>query len=110
MGDFDGKVVLVTGGAGGIGAAAAALFAGRGASVVVADRDVDGAAATVATIRAAGGVAVEHEVDVSDADSVGALVDAAVATYGRLDCAFNNAGSAPASPRSPTSPSTTGSA
>jgi NAD(P)-dependent dehydrogenase (short-subunit alcohol dehydrogenase family) len=92
MGDFDGKVVLVTGGAGGIGAAAAALFAGRGASVVVADRDLAGAASTVADIRAAGGVAVEHAVDVSDLDSVGALVDAAVASYGRLDCAFNNAG------------------
>jgi NAD(P)-dependent dehydrogenase (short-subunit alcohol dehydrogenase family) len=92
MDDFDGKVVLVTGGAGGIGAAAAALFAGRGASVVVADRDVAGAASTVAGIRAAGGIAVEHEVDVSDVDSVGALVDAAVANYDRLDCAFNNAG------------------
>jgi NAD(P)-dependent dehydrogenase (short-subunit alcohol dehydrogenase family) len=95
MGDFDGKVVLVTGGAGGIGAAAAGLFAGRGASVVVADRDIEGAATTVAGIRAADGVAVEHPVDVADADSVGALVDAAVATYGRLDCAFNNAGISP---------------
>jgi NAD(P)-dependent dehydrogenase (short-subunit alcohol dehydrogenase family) len=75
MGDFDGKVALVTGGAGGIGAAAAVLFAGRGAKVVVADRDVDGAAETVAT--------------------VGALVAAAVAAYGRLDCAFNNAGISP---------------
>ncbi len=95
MGDFDGKVALVTGGAGGIGAAAALLFAGRGAKVVVADRDVDGAAATVAAIGAAGGVAVEHAVDVSDASSVGALVDATVSAYGRLDCAFNNAGISP---------------
>jgi NAD(P)-dependent dehydrogenase (short-subunit alcohol dehydrogenase family) len=92
MGDFDGKVVLVTGGAGGIGAAAAEIFAVRGASVVVADRDLDGAATTVASIRSAGGVAVEHAVDVGDVGSVDALVDAVVATYGRLDCAFNNAG------------------
>jgi NAD(P)-dependent dehydrogenase (short-subunit alcohol dehydrogenase family) len=95
VGDFDGKVVIVTGGAGGIGAAAAALFAGRGAKVVVADRDRDGTATTVAGIRDAGGVAIEHEVDVSDVDSVGGLVDAAVAKYGRLDCAFNNAGVSP---------------
>jgi NAD(P)-dependent dehydrogenase (short-subunit alcohol dehydrogenase family) len=95
VGDFDGKVVIVTGGAGGIGAAAAALFAGRGASVVVADRDRVGAESTVAAIRADGGVAVEHEVDVSDAESVAALVDATVANYGRLDCAFNNAGVSP---------------
>ena len=95
MGDFDGKVVLVTGGAGGIGAAAAELFAARGASVVVADRDVEGAGATVARIHAAGGTAVEHAVDVADVESVGTLVDATVAAYGRLDCAFNNAGISP---------------
>jgi NAD(P)-dependent dehydrogenase (short-subunit alcohol dehydrogenase family) len=95
VGDFDGKVVLVTGGAGGIGAAAAVLFAGRGASVVVADRDFAGAASIVSEIQRAGGTAVEHEVDVSDADSVGALVDATVAHYGQLDCAFNNAGISP---------------
>lgn len=92
MDDFDGKVVMVTGGAGGIGAAAAALFALRGASVVVADRDLEGAAATVAAIHDAGGIALEHVVDVANADSVAALVAATVSHYGRLDCAFNNAG------------------
>jgi NAD(P)-dependent dehydrogenase (short-subunit alcohol dehydrogenase family) len=91
-GDFEGKVVLVTGAAGGIGAAAAEIFASRGARVVAADRNVDGASVTVATIRAAGGTATEHEVDVADPASVDAMVAAAVSTYGRLDCAFNNAG------------------
>jgi NAD(P)-dependent dehydrogenase (short-subunit alcohol dehydrogenase family) len=95
MDDFEGKVVLVTGGAGGIGAAAAALFALRGASVVVADRDVEGAAATVAAIHDAGGIALEHAVDVGDVDSVDALVAATVSHFGRLDCAFNNAGISP---------------
>jgi NAD(P)-dependent dehydrogenase (short-subunit alcohol dehydrogenase family) len=95
MRDFENKVVLVTGGAGGIGAAAAEIFASRGASVVVADRNVEGAAATVATIRAAGGTATEHGVDVADAESVNAVVAATVAAYGRLDCAFNNAGISP---------------
>ena len=90
--DFDGKVVLVTGAAGGIGAAAAVIFAGRGARVVAADRNVDGAAETVVAIRAAGGTAIAHEVDVADPASVGAMVAAAVAEFGRLDCAFNNAG------------------
>jgi NAD(P)-dependent dehydrogenase (short-subunit alcohol dehydrogenase family) len=90
--DFDDKVVLVTGGAGGIGAAAAEIFASRGARVLVADRNREGAAATVERIRGAGGDATEHEVDVADPVSVDAMVAAAVATYGRLDCAFNNAG------------------
>jgi NAD(P)-dependent dehydrogenase (short-subunit alcohol dehydrogenase family) len=95
MGDFDGKVVLVTGGAGGIGASAAELFAARGASVVVADRDIEGATATVARIAAAGGTAAARAADIGDRDSVVALVDTVVATFGRLDCAFNNAGISP---------------
>jgi NAD(P)-dependent dehydrogenase (short-subunit alcohol dehydrogenase family) len=90
--DFDGKVVLVTGGAGGIGAAAAGIFASRGARVLVADRNRDGAEATAERIRGAGGDATGHEVDVADPASVDAMVAAAVSTYGRLDCAFNNAG------------------
>ena len=95
MRDFDGKVVLVTGAAGGIGAAASEQFAQRGAHVVVSDRDLHGATATVERIHAAGGVAMAAEVDVADPVSVDALVAAAVGAYGRLDCAFNNAGISP---------------
>lgn len=89
---FEGKVVLVTGGAGGIGRAAALAFGRAGASVVVADLSVDGGHATAAMIVEAGGKALFVPTNVTRAREVQALIDKAVATYGRLDCAFNNAG------------------
>jgi len=92
MGEFDGKVALVTGAAGGIGRASALAFAKKGARVVVADVMVAGGEETVAMIKAAGGEATFVKCDVSKADEVKAMVDAAVATYGRLDFAHNNAG------------------
>ena len=90
-----GKVVLVTGAAGGIGRAAARQFAAQGAShVVVADLDADGAAETTNQINSAASEprASALRVDVTDEDAVAAMVDGIVSRRGRLDIAFNNAG------------------
>ncbi len=86
------KVALVTGGSSGIGRATALVFARKGAKVVVADVLTEGGEGTVSRIRDAGGQAIFVKTDVSKAADVMALVDDAVSTYGRLDCAFNNAG------------------
>ena len=87
-----GKVALVTGAGGGIGRAAALVFARSGASVVVSDVNEAGGAETVGLVEAAGGQAKFVRCDVARSDEVKAMVAAAVATYGQLDCAFNNAG------------------
>ena len=87
-----GKVALVTGGSSGIGRATAQIFAREGAKVVIADVNVEGSEETVGLIRAAGGEAVFLKTDVAQATEVEAMVKKAVETYGRLDCAFNNAG------------------
>jgi len=84
-------VVLVTGGAGGIGAAAARLFARDGARTVVI-ADVKDASETVAEVQAAGAEAAWVDVDVTDEGAVADLVAGIVADHGRLDTAFNNAG------------------
>jgi NAD(P)-dependent dehydrogenase (short-subunit alcohol dehydrogenase family) len=89
---FQGKVILITGAAGGIGRAAALAFGRAGASVVVADVSVEGGHATAAMIVEAGGKALFVQANVSRAAEVEALIDKTVAYYGRLDCAFNNAG------------------
>ena len=86
------KVALVTGASSGIGRATALAFAREGAKVVVADLNVVGGQETVQLVKAAGGEAVFVETDVSQADSVEAMVQTALDTYGRLDCAHNNAG------------------
>jgi len=88
----EGKVALVTGGGSGIGRATALTFAREGAKVVVADVVVAGGEETVRLIKAAGGEASFVEADMAKAAEVEALVQKAVATYGRLDCAHNNAG------------------
>ena len=91
-GRLDGKVALITGGSSGIGRATAQIFAREGAKVVVADVGVEGGEETVRLIQAAGGEAVFIKTDVAQAADVEAMVKKAVDTYGRLDCAFNNAG------------------
>ncbi|MEE4146100.1 MAG: SDR family oxidoreductase [Halieaceae bacterium] len=86
------KVALVTGGGSGIGRAAALAFAGEGASVVVVDVDAEQGHATVKAIEQAGGQAMFIRADVSQRADVEAMVLKAVEVYGKLDCAFNNAG------------------
>lgn len=89
---FAGKVVIVTGAGGSIGRAAALGFAAEGAQVVVSDIARETAAETAAMIRSKGGEALEVIADVSVANDVERLVNAAVTRFGGLDCAFNNAG------------------
>ncbi len=85
-------VVLVTGAGSGIGRAAALAFAEEGARVVAADLAMDGLEETVELVQKRGGEARAVKADVSRAQDVEAMVAQAVKSYGRLDCAFNNAG------------------
>lgn len=89
---FADKVVIVTGAGGAIGRAAALGFAAEGARVVVSDINRDSAAETVERVRALGAEALLVVGDVSVASEVEAMVNLAVAHFGGLDCAFNNAG------------------
>src|SRR6266446_494466 len=91
-GCVEGKVALITGGASGIGRATALTFAREGAKLVIADMNEDGGQQTVHLITEKSGEAIFVRTDVSKAVEVQALIAQAVATYGRLDCAHNNAG------------------
>jgi NAD(P)-dependent dehydrogenase (short-subunit alcohol dehydrogenase family) len=91
-GRVEGKVALVTGGASGIGRATALTFAREGAKLVIADMNADGGQQTVHMITENGGEATFIRVDVSNVAEVEAMISKAVETYGRLDCAHNNAG------------------
>ena len=89
---LEGKVAIVTGASRGIGAASARAFAAAGATVVLAARTAEAIAAIADEINASGGTALAVATDVVDRGSVERLVDRTVATFGRLDIAFNNAG------------------
>ncbi len=87
------RVALVTGGGTGIGKAASLVFAREGAKVVIASRTQATGEETVNHIRASGGVAAWVKTDVTQDAQAADMVDFAVQTFGRLDYAFNNAGS-----------------
>jgi 2-hydroxycyclohexanecarboxyl-CoA dehydrogenase len=92
MKGIKGKVVVVTGGAGGIGAAICRRFGDEGASVAVFDINKEAGAAVAEQIRAAGGKAVAYPVDLTSQDSVISAVAAAEAELGPIDVLVNNAG------------------
>ncbi|TXM60474.1 glucose 1-dehydrogenase [Methylobacterium sp. WL120] len=89
---FTGKVAFVTGAASGIGRAAALAFAREGAEVAIADRDEAALEQVRAEMAGTGAAVLPIRCDVSRPDAVEAAVAGTVARFGRLDCAFNNAG------------------
>src|SRR4051812_6077660 len=92
LGPLAGRVVLVTGAGGGLGAATCAALAGAGMRVVAGDVDATSAAAVAARIEGAGGAAFGAALDVRDEASAAALVAAATDRFGGLDVLVNNAG------------------
>jgi meso-butanediol dehydrogenase / (S,S)-butanediol dehydrogenase / diacetyl reductase len=92
VGRLQDRVVIVTGGAGGIGSAACRAIAAEGGKVMVADLDADTARAVAEEIAADGGSARSIGVDVTDRVQVRAMVQAAVDAFGALNVIFNNAG------------------
>ena len=89
------KVSIITGGGSGMGRTAALMFAAEGARVVVADFSEPGGEETVRLVREAGGEATFVRTDISSEADAKAMVDHAVATYGRVDTLYNNAGIMP---------------
>ena len=91
-GQFEDKVALVVGASSGIGRSTALAFAAQGAQVVVAARREQKGQETAQLIREIGGEGLYVKADVTQPAEVEALIDETIRTYGRLDCAFNNAG------------------
>jgi NAD(P)-dependent dehydrogenase (short-subunit alcohol dehydrogenase family) len=97
---LEGKVALITGAGGGMGRTAARMFAAEGARVVLADVTDEMVASAIADVEATGGQATGIAADVSNEDDARKMVDHAVATFGRVDALYNNAGIMPAADHS----------
>lgn len=89
---LEGKSALITGAGGGIGRATAVMFAREGARIAVSDISREALEETARLIGDAGGEAIAVVADITKDADVAAMVAATVAAFGRLDCAFNNAG------------------
>lgn len=89
---FRNKVVIVTGASSGIGKATAIEFGKEGAKVALSARRLDECEKVVEAVKAAGGDAIAIQTDVTDQDDIKRMVAKTIEVYGRLDCAFNNAG------------------
>ena len=91
-GSLEGKVALITGASSGIGAATAKIFAREGASLALVDVNAEGGQQVLSEVQAGGGEAMFVQADVSDEEDVRSAIGQTVSRFGRLDCAFNNAG------------------
>jgi NAD(P)-dependent dehydrogenase (short-subunit alcohol dehydrogenase family) len=91
-GILDGKIAVITGAGSGIGRATAKIFAREGAKLLISDIVVDAGMETLKALEDSGAAAIFMKIDVSKASDVEAMIAKAVETYGRIDCAFNNAG------------------
>lgn len=89
---IQGKVVLIAGGAGGIGSETAKVLGSRGAVVAVADINVEKSGEVVEAIRSAGGDARSYKVDITDKDEIKSVVETVIADFGRIDVLINAAG------------------